>query len=314
MFHLAPAQTQGHRKRDCGPTSAGKEQLSFALKALLSSPFEIDAHNSGVRPVIKGRQPSVRQHKDHPQLWFFNGLASKACLWAPHLSAALSKALNTPNTSTNPFTPAFPSGVESAYDTDRQHRERLTTVAHRIIGEKLREGQVAIDATAGNGNDTLLLVKLVGPEGYVYAFDIQPLAISRTKERVGMTHANLSLINDSHVEIPRHVTPAHHEKIALTTFNLGYLPGGDEAITTQPESSCQAVANALTLLQPGGNCLILCYRGHAGGKEETNRIIALLDELDRDRFRIERHQSENHSNLTPILFRVEKSSTQSSKV
>ena len=43
------------------------------------------------------------------------------------------------------------------------------------------EGDICIDATAGNGHDTLLLAELVGASGSIIAFDIQEQAVQETK-------------------------------------------------------------------------------------------------------------------------------------
>ena len=53
---------------------------------------------------------------------------------------------------------------------------RVTTAAHRIFHRILRPGDSAVDATAGNGHDSLLMAQLVGPEGSVTAVDVQPQA------------------------------------------------------------------------------------------------------------------------------------------
>ena len=48
---------------------------------------------------------------------------------------------------------------------------------HEFLSEYLKPGDRAVDATAGNGWDTLKLCELVGDSGKVYAFDIQEEAI-----------------------------------------------------------------------------------------------------------------------------------------
>ena len=59
---------------------------------------------------------------------------------------------------------------------------RYSLHKHFIL-EHLGEGEVAVDFTMGNGNDTLFLSKTVGESGRVYAFDIQEEAINQSKER-----------------------------------------------------------------------------------------------------------------------------------
>ena len=50
-----------------------------------------------------------------------------------------------------------------------------------FILQHLKEGDVAVDFTMGNGNDTLFLSKTVGESGKVYAFDIQEAALTSTE-------------------------------------------------------------------------------------------------------------------------------------
>lgn len=48
---------------------------------------------------------------------------------------------------------------------------RLTSVAQDIWTAYVQEGDAVVDATAGNGGDTLWLARAVGPQGSVSAFD-----------------------------------------------------------------------------------------------------------------------------------------------
>ena len=57
-------------------------------------------------------------------------------------------------------------------------------LAARYMEDILREGDVAVDATMGNGGDTAFLCKLVGETGHVYAFDVQQEALDRTAARL----------------------------------------------------------------------------------------------------------------------------------
>ena len=61
----------------------------------------------------------------------------------------------------------------------------LTEQAHAIIRQVVRPGDVAIDATAGNGHDTRFLAELVGQTGHVFAIDLQQEALQRTAALVG---------------------------------------------------------------------------------------------------------------------------------
>lgn len=298
--------TYDREQLSSGPTAAGRRYLLDQLNSLLNIEFEIGTHTSAVRPIINGRLPVLRQHALHPHCWLFNGLASRGCLQAPSFADTLKRAI----VDGEHKQPAPPSGVRSqtnhCWSNRYSHRDRLTTVAHRLIRDHLHSGDTAIDATAGNGNDTKCLSEIVGPNGQVYAFDIQALAIDRAKKRLGETTNNVSLINDSHARMAKYLAPRLHGKIAVVTFNLGYLPGGDETVTTQAHSSCEAIASAVDFLKPGGICLILCYPGHPGGAEEMQEVVALLTELKQNGYCIDCHEGEAQASSGPVLFQVKK--------
>ena len=53
-----------------------------------------------------------------------------------------------------------------------------------FILNHLREGDVAVDFTMGNGHDTEFLCRTVGETGRVYAFDIQAQAVESTRRNL----------------------------------------------------------------------------------------------------------------------------------
>ena len=59
-------------------------------------------------------------------------------------------------------------------------RRPLTRIAQAAVGAALGDGARAIDATMGNGHDTLFLARAVGPQGRVIAFDVQDAALAAT--------------------------------------------------------------------------------------------------------------------------------------
>src|SRR6056297_2620084 len=61
---------------------------------------------------------------------------------------------------------------------------RIIPRAHEFVREVLGEGDLAVDLTAGNGHDTLMLAEAVGPTGQVVAFAVQQAAVERTSERL----------------------------------------------------------------------------------------------------------------------------------
>ena len=62
--------------------------------------------------------------------------------------------------------------------------QNALALSHAYARRLIRPGDTVVDATCGNGGDTEFLAGLVGSEGLVIGFDIQPEAIARTRERL----------------------------------------------------------------------------------------------------------------------------------
>jgi 16S rRNA C1402 N4-methylase RsmH len=158
---------------------------------------------------------------------------------------------------------------------------RLTHKAHAIISHYLQEGQLAVDATAGNGHDTLFLARRVGAAGRVFAFDIQKQALRATSarlEQAGLS-SRVELIHDGHEHMAESLPPDSHGRLRAVMFNLGYLPHSDKATTTRVEHTLPALEQARRLLTPGGVISVLAYRGHPGGREESQAVKDALTGL-----------------------------------
>lgn len=158
----------------------------------------------------------------------------------------------------------------------------VLTMAHRWITERVTDGELVIDATAGGGVDTLALAKLVGAKGKVLAFDIQENALQKTSLRLqqyteSKPLAKVELIHDSHVNMRSYVEQA--ENVGAIMFNLGYFPGGDEQIITLPASTIQALNESLALLKIGGIITCTLYPGHTGGDTEADTVLQWASEL-----------------------------------
>ena len=63
-------------------------------------------------------------------------------------------------------------------------RLSLVQKAHQRLQAVVQEGDVVIDATVGNGHDTLFLASRVGSGGKVYGFDIQEQALDSAYRRL----------------------------------------------------------------------------------------------------------------------------------
>ncbi|MBR3680870.1 MAG: class I SAM-dependent methyltransferase [Clostridia bacterium] len=181
----------------------------------------------------------------------------------------------------------------------------LTELHKYFIMRHLREGDVAVDFTMGNGNDTLFLSRAVGEAGRVYAFDIQEEALDSTRKHLEENGApnNYTLICASHHRVKEFV----NEPIKAGMFNLGYLPrSGKKAVTTMRETTLPAVRAALELLCPDGVLIVAIYPGHEEGALEGEMLREYFSGLSRYRVCPSEFKILN-SPTSPYFFLVEKS-------
>lgn len=150
-------------------------------------------------------------------------------------------------------------------------------LAHTYWSQIVQKGDLVIDATSGNGHDTLKLCQLALSidKGKVYAFDIQSQAIESTDHFLNVHLARelksrVELRQCCHSTFPVEILL---QSIKLIVYNLGYLPGGNKAQTTQIETTMTSLRQALKLLQPGGAISITCYPGHTEGAREQAAIL-----------------------------------------
>jgi predicted methyltransferase len=162
---------------------------------------------------------------------------------------------------------------------------RPTRLAWMLVKEALREGDLAIDATSGNGHDTAFLADCVGANGRVIAFDIQPEAIRHARMHVGECGfaGRVEFHQESHTNITAHAIPG---TVAVVMFNLGYLPGGDHSIATESSETLIAIEQAVEVLKPGGLLSIVCYPGHAAGAGEAAAVEDKVTSLTEDGWRV----------------------------
>lgn len=176
---------------------------------------------------------------------------------------------------------------------------QITHWCHEVIRFQVKEGGRYIDATMGNGNDTLFLCKLAGDRGHVTAFDIQEEALEHTKKLLEMhgMSGRAELILDSHEHMDKYEKP---ESIDLICFNFGYLPGGDHRIATRAETSVRAVEIGLGLLKSGGMMSLCIYSGGDTGFEEKERLLEYVRELSSKTYTVIVNEYYNRKNHPPI--------------
>jgi predicted methyltransferase len=189
---------------------------------------------------------------------------------------------------------------------------RLTEHVHHALKNSVHAGSTVIDATAGNGYDSLLLAQLVGPKGRLIAIDIQPAAIESTKSRLETADLadRCELIRGDHSMVLRQLAQEHAGAIAAITFNLGYLPGGDKSLITSPATTLAALDAACELLARDGILSVTAYRGHAGGMAESEQIGSWMHRLPKSTWRVETQEPDpkGRKSIPPILWIAQKRS------
>ncbi len=165
---------------------------------------------------------------------------------------------------------------------------------------------LAVDATAGNGNDTEHLARYIGPNGLVLAFDIQEKALENTRQRLerGGLLPRVRLINDSHANIPAHLP--QNSRPAIAMFNLGFLPGGPPRLTTLPQSSLAALNALAAPLIPQGLITAHCYTGQEHGPEEAEAVNGWMSALPWQSWRVARYDFCNKPGNYEVLYLAEK--------
>jgi len=177
-------------------------------------------------------------------------------------------------------------------------------LCHFLLRERVQPGDRVVDATCGNGQDTLLLAELVGGGGKVWAFDIQGEALTRTSARLRAAGcgAQVELLQAGHERLAELVSGP----LQAVIFNLGYLPAGNREIRTAAATTGKALAQAAALLAPGGIILLAVYTGHDGGMEEWGTVREWGAALDPREFNAWQARQMNRSEAAPFVVFVEK--------
>lgn len=172
-----------------------------------------------------------------------------------------------------------------------------------IFTSFIKQNDIVLDATCGNGNDTLSLAKLVGSGGLVYAFDIQKKAIDKTKKLLKENNLTdkVDLICDSHENIEKYID----RELDFAVFNLGYLPEGNKNIKTNLNTTMIGIKKALGHMKCGSILLITIYRGHDGGVDEYKGIKDYANKLNQNEFNVFEFEFINQKNYPPITIGIE---------
>ena len=160
---------------------------------------------------------------------------------------------------------------------------RPLEMAHDFLREVITDQDTVVDATMGNGHDTLFLAKLAKE---VYAFDIQEQALVHTQKRLEVDH--------------------YVNQVKAAIFNLGYLPSADKSIITQPRTTIQAIDKLCHCLIKGGRIAIMIYYGHEGGNLEKDAVLDFVSHLPQQEFTVASYRTLNQINHPPFLVMIEK--------
>jgi hypothetical protein len=163
----------------------------------------------------------------------------------------------------------------------------------------LKPHDFVIDMTCGNGHDTQFLLDLL-PAGAVFSLDIQECALMKARELVGDV-TQVKFIHQSHSEPISLTLPSPP---SLIVYNLGYLPGGDKAITTQSKTTIESLNIAVEILGEKGALSITCYPGHEEGLRESQEILTWAKNLEPSKWHVCHHQWINRNRSPSLLWIV----------
>ena len=172
-------------------------------------------------------------------------------------------------------------------------------MAHDFLTQVIIKDDIVVDATMGNGHDTLFLAKLAKQ---VYAFDIQEQALEKTNQRLqaaGLT--NVQLILQGHETVDQFVS-----ELKAAIFNLGYLPSADKSVITRPHTTIEALEKLCNRLVKGGRIAIMIYYGHEGGDLEKDAVLNYVSQLPQQEYTATIYRTLNQVNNPPFLVMIEK--------
>jgi len=179
----------------------------------------------------------------------------------------------------------------------------VVNVAHYLLKENLKEDAICIDATCGNGNDTLFMSQNISEKGFVYAFDIQKEACVNTSSLLRRNNVvNAKVICDSHENIENYIKST----VDCGIFNLGYLPNSNSNLSTKPKTTLSALQKILSLLNKHGFIVICAYIAHEGGMREYNKTLKFCTNLNRNKYQTLIIDQPNAKKIAPKVIFIKK--------
>jgi predicted methyltransferase len=186
--------------------------------------------------------------------------------------------------------------------------DRILPYAKNLLEKTITRGDVVIDATLGNGHDTLFMANLVGENGSVYGFDVQADAIRTSIEKLNQHGLadRVTIFHNGHEQLSKLIPAEHHGKVKAAMFNLGYLPGSDKSVVTKPETTISAIQQLLEIMIPEGIIILVIYHGHAEGAIERDALLTYCHEIDQKKAHVLMYRFINQKNNPPFIVAIEK--------
>lgn len=172
---------------------------------------------------------------------------------------------------------------------------KIIELAHIMLQNHLKPGDTAIDATCGNGHDTLFLSNIVGNEGKILSYDIQLEALESAK-LLNKNQSNITFIHQSHEYLII-------DDAKAIVFNFGYLPNGDKTLTTKADTSLKALQNIINNFNNDVLVILVLYPGHEEGKLEADVISNYCNNLSAKEFLVSTYKNSNQNNA-PFLISI----------
>lgn len=172
-------------------------------------------------------------------------------------------------------------------------------MTHLFLSEVITDDDVVVDATMGQGYDTIFLAKL---SHRVLAFDVQAAALDMTRQRLREHKLTAELILDGHEALDQYID----QPVKAAIFNLGYLPQSDKTVITHAKTTIIAIKKLLDLLVRGGRIALMIYYGHDGGAEEKDAVLSFVTDLPQKEFHVMRYGAINQAHQPPFALLIER--------
>ena len=145
-----------------------------------------------------------------------------------------------------------------------------TALAHTLWSTVLHPNRdSAIDATCGNGQDSLAIARILfrgndtdlsSSTPKLWALDIQANACSNTTAALTREFGPKIVENHVHVLQTSHSPlPSEAKDVGLVVYNLGWLPNSDKDCITKVDSTLSSLVDAILKVRIGGMISVMTY-------------------------------------------------------